>query len=99
MNLAMESFWKYATSPTVMAIASVLFVAIVAWLAISWLLKWREQNNGDYDLAESCLKDFEEMRLGGDLTEAEYRNIRALFESKSNTTRQSVDSSESQAAG
>ncbi len=82
-----------------MAIVSVLFVAIVSWYAVSLLLKWREQNNDDYNLAESCLKDFEEMRLGGDLTEAEYRNIKALFESKSKPTTQLTDSSESQAAG
>ncbi len=80
----MGDLGRYVTSTTFMAMISVLVVVVVVWVAISLLLKWRERNNDEPESPESYLKDFEEMRLGGDLTEAEYRNIRALLDSKKN---------------
>jgi hypothetical protein len=77
-----KDLWQYVTSTPATATLSVLVVGTIALIAISLLLKWRESNKRDLNLTQSSLKDFEEMRLEGDLSDAEYRNITALVRSK-----------------
>ena len=61
---------------TALSIAGIIAVtAIAVWL----LARLRESSNDDFDATQASLKEFEEMRLGGDLTEEEYRNIKGLL--------------------
>lgn len=71
----MKSKWEVLFSGPF--IVSVLVIGVISCFAIWLLLRWRERNKDETKSPQCYLKDFEEMRLGGDLSEAEYRNIRA----------------------
>jgi hypothetical protein len=68
-----------AVSTPVAAGLSIAGIIAVTALAVWVLARWRESSNDDFDATQASLKEFEEMRLGGDLTEEEYRNIKGLL--------------------
>jgi hypothetical protein len=80
-------------------LVSVLVIGISAGFAIWLLLRWRERNKDETKSPQSYLKDFEEMRLGGDLSEAEYRNIRSLLDGKKTPPPRPTDASASMETG
>ena len=68
-----------AVSTTVTAALSIAGVIAVTAVAVWVLARLRESSNDDFDATKASMKEFEEMRLGGDLTEEEYRNIKGLL--------------------
>ena len=77
------SMW--AVNTPVAAALSIAGILALSLLAVWLLSKWRESSNDDFDATQASLKEFEEMRLGGDLTEEEYRNIKGLLANKAVT--------------
>ena len=71
---------------TVLVVVSVLVTLLVIWLAVWLLLKYRESSINDIDVSAQSEKDFEEMRLQGQLSPEEYRNITSLLERKRSTS-------------
>ena len=85
MNTAQEPaswIWKLQSSPTVQAALGVLIVLAVCWLAIIVMARLRDSNTQGVPLDDLIRKNFEEMRSGGTLTDAEFRNITSLLEEK-----------------
>lgn len=74
MWLNMQKLW---IDSSLLAVLSVLVVVVISAAAIWLLLKWRESTKNAFDSVQSCLKEFEEMRLEGDITDEEYRKIKA----------------------
>jgi len=69
-------------SPTFQAVLGVLILLAVCWLAIYVMARLRESNTQDEPLDEVVLKNFEEMRSGGDISDAEFRKLTSLLEEK-----------------
>ena len=85
MNTAQEpasGIWKLLYSSTIQATLGVLIVLAVCWLAIYVMARLRDSNTQDDPLDELVRKNFEEMRSGGTLTDAEFRNITSLLAEK-----------------
>ena len=85
MNTAQErasGIWKLLSSSTVQATLGVMIVLAVCWLAIYVMARLRDSNTQDVPLDDLIRKNFEEMRSGGTLTDAEFRNITSLLEEK-----------------
>ncbi len=85
MNTAQEpasGIWKLLSSSTFQATLGVLIVLAVCWLAIYVMARLRDSNTQDDPLDDLVRKNFEEMRSGGTLTDAEFRNITSLLAEK-----------------
>jgi len=85
MNTAQEpasGIWKLLSGSTVQAALGVLIVLAVCWLAIYVMARLRDSNTQDVPLDDLIRKNFEEMRSGGTLSDAEFRNITSSLEEK-----------------
>ncbi len=69
-------------SPTFQAILGVLILLAVCSLAVYFMARLRESNTQDVPLDELVRKNFEEMRSGGDISDAEFRKLTSLLEEK-----------------
>lgn len=66
----------------VQAVLSVLVLLALCTGAYFLLAKLRESNNNTQPVTEELLKNFEEMRQEGDISDLEYRNIRSVLGEK-----------------
>ena len=85
MNTAQNpvtGIWKLLASPTLQTVLGVLILLAVCWLTIYVMARWRDSNSQDVPLDDLLRKNFEEMRSGGDISDAEFRNITSLLEEK-----------------
>ena len=85
MNTAQNletGIWKLLSSPTLQTFLGVLILLAVCWLAIYVMARLRDSNTQDVALDDLLRKNFEEMRSGGDISDAEFRNITSLLEEK-----------------
>ncbi len=85
MNTAQSpetGIWKLLSSPTLQTVLGVLILLAVCWLAIYVMARLRDSNNQDVAVDDLLRKNFEEMRSGGDISDAEFRNITSLLEEK-----------------
>ncbi len=85
MNTAQNAgsgIWKLLSSPTLQTVLGVLILLAVCWLAVYVMARWRDSNIQDVPLDDLLRKNFEEMRSGGDISDAEFRNITSLLEEK-----------------
>ena len=73
--------WLLA-SPTFQAVLGVLILLAVCWIVVYVMARWRESNTQDVPLDEQVRKNFEEMRSGGDINDAEFRKLTSLLEEK-----------------
>ncbi len=73
---------KLLSSPTSQAVLGVLVLLAVCWLAIYVMSRLRGSNTQDVPLDDLVRKNFEEMRSGGYISDAEFRNITSLLEEK-----------------
>ena len=73
---------KLLSNPTLQASLGVLILLAVCWLAFYVMARLRESNAQDIQLHDLVKKNFEEMRSGGDISEAEFRKIKSLLAEK-----------------
>ena len=73
---------KLTTNPTLQASLGVLILLAVCWLAFYVMARLRESNAQDIPVHDLVVKNFEEMRSGGDISEAEFRKITSLLAEK-----------------
>jgi hypothetical protein len=87
--------------PTIQSVLGVLIVMTVSFIAYYWLSKLRDSTKQDVPMEELLRKNFEEMRSGGDINEAEFRNIASLLsgQSRRSTTSSSDDGPRSSSDG
>ncbi|MEQ1825347.1 MAG: hypothetical protein ABL921_05350 [Pirellula sp.] len=71
------------SNSTVQSVLGVLIVLAVCSIAYYWLSKLRDSTTQDVAMDELLRKNFEEMRSGGDINDAEFRNIASLLEGQS----------------
>ncbi len=72
----------WLTQTPVQAVLSVL-VLLILCIGAYWLLaKLRDSSNEDQPPVTELLKNFEEMRHEGDISDTEYRNIRSVLGEK-----------------
>ena len=76
---ASSGIWHLLSNPTVQSVLSVLILLTVCSIAIYVVSKLRDSNTQDVPMDELLRKNFEEMRSGGDINEAEFRNIASLL--------------------
>ncbi len=69
-------------SSTFQAVLGVLILLAVCSLAIYVMSRLRESNTQDVPLDQLVRKNFEEMRSGGDISDAEFRKLTSLLEEK-----------------
>ena len=74
---------KLLSSPTFHAVLGVLVLLAVCWLAIYVMSRLRGSNTQGVPIDDLVRKNFEEMRSGGYISDAEFRNITSLLEGKS----------------
>ena len=67
------------SSPTVQSVLGVLILLTVCTVAIRLLSRLRDSNTEGDQTVEQLQKNFEEMRSGGYIDEAEFRNIASLL--------------------
>lgn len=82
MNTAQKSafgIWDLLSRPAVQAVLGVLILLTVCAIAIYVLSKLRDSNTQDEPMDDLIRKNFEEMRRGGVINEAEFRNIASLM--------------------
>jgi hypothetical protein len=82
MNTAQKpsfGLWDLLSHPTVQSVLGVLILLTVCAIAVYVLSKLRDSNTQDVPMDELLRKNFEEMRSGGDINEAEFRNIASLL--------------------
>ena len=73
--------WLLSNS-TFQAVLGVLILLAVCWAAIYFMARLRESNTQDVPLDDLVRKNFEEMRSGGDISDAEFRKLTSLLEEK-----------------
>jgi hypothetical protein len=71
--------WSWITDPSVHSVLGVLILLAVCWGAIYVLSRLRDSNTHDVLTEEMLRKNFEEMKSGGVINEAEFRNIASLL--------------------
>jgi hypothetical protein len=74
-----SGIWDLLSNSTVQAVLGVLILLTVCSIALYVLSKLRDSNTQDVPMDELIRKNFEEMRSGGDINEAEFRNIASLL--------------------
>ena len=82
------TLWNLLNNPTIQAALGVLIVLTVSAIAFHLLSKLRGSNNQDHVTTDLLQKNFEEMRSGGDISEAEFRRISASLGQTVTTTKQ-----------
>jgi uncharacterized membrane protein len=82
------TIWNLLNNPTIQAALGVLIVLTVSAIAFHLLSKLRGSNNQDHSTADLLQKNFEEMRSGGDISEAEFRRISASLGQPASTPKQ-----------
>ena len=85
MNTAQNpaiGIWNFLSSPTFQAVLGILVLLAVCWLAIYVMSRLRGSNIQDVPLDDLVRKNFEEMRSGGYISDAEFRNITSLLAEK-----------------
>ena len=65
------------SDPAVKAGLGLLILIIVSAAAFFLVARLRDYTNGDWDTTQSSLLNLEEMRLKGDISEEEFRTIKA----------------------
>lgn len=73
---------KLLMDSRVQVVLSVLALLIMCYVAYWLVVKVRDSSKNDLQLTPEVLKNFEEMRQEGDISEAEYRNIRSVLGKK-----------------
>lgn len=63
----------------VLSVLALLVICIAAYVILS---KLRDLSNEDRPVAQELLKNFEEMRHEGDISDSEYRNIKSVLGEK-----------------
>jgi hypothetical protein len=71
--------WQYLSDPTVQSVLGILILLAVCSVAFHLLSRLRDSTKQDVPMDELLRKNFEEMRSGGDINEAEFRNIASLL--------------------
>lgn len=82
MNTAPTSFFdigKLLSNSTVQAVLGVLILMAVCSVAFYLLSKLRDSARQDVHGNDLLRKNFEEMKSGGDISDAEFRNIASLL--------------------
>ncbi len=67
------------TTSVAHSVIGFLIVMVVSVSAYYLVAKLRDSNSNNHLDPETLQKNFEEMRSGGDIDEAEFRNIKALL--------------------
>ena len=70
------------SNPTLQASLGVLILLAVCWLAFYVMVRLRDSNARDIPLHDLVKKNFEEIRSGGDISDAEFRKITSLLAEK-----------------
>jgi len=83
-----STIWNLLNNPTIQAALGVLIVLTVSAIAFHLLSKLRGSNNQDNVAMDLLQKNFEEMRSGGDISEAEFRRISASLGQTVTTSKQ-----------
>jgi hypothetical protein len=74
-----DTVWSWVTDPTFQSVLGVLILLAVCWGAIHMLSRLRDSNTQDVLTQEMLRRNFEEMKSGGVINEAEFRNIASLL--------------------
>ena len=74
--------WEWLTSTPAQLALGIVVLLVLCFAAYRYVLSLRDLSNGDISLADEVARNFEEMRLGGDLSEAEFRNIQSVLGKK-----------------
>ena len=72
--------WDLLSQPKVQAVLSAAGVLIAIFVAYRVIEALRPSTSKDDTSGPDLARDFEEMRLGGDINEEELRSIRAVLE-------------------
>jgi hypothetical protein len=83
--------WEFLSQPAVRVILSVLAVMLVSCLGYFLLERLRDSSKKGHSASTDLLTNFEEMRLQGDISDAEFRNIRSVLGSKARTKSADVE--------
>jgi hypothetical protein len=83
--------WDSLSSSVFQSVLGVLIVLAVCWLAFYVMSRLRDSNTLDVPLEELVRNNFEEMRSGGDISDAEFRNITSLLEARPRRSTSSSD--------
>ena len=73
---------KLLSSPTFHAVLGVLVLLAVCWLAIYVMSRLRGSNTQGVPLDDLVRKNFDEMRSGGYISDAEFRKLTLVMEEK-----------------
>lgn len=71
--------WSWLSQTYVQATLSLLVLMVVCAFAYYWVVRLRDSSMEDQNTAAELMKNFEEMRLEGDIDEKEFRNIQSLL--------------------
>jgi uncharacterized membrane protein len=82
MNTAPDrwtSLSAFFSDTVVQAVLGVLGLLVLCSIALYLLARLRDSNTKDQSLGDLLRKNFEEMRIEGEINDQEYRNIKALL--------------------
>ena len=74
-----SGIWGLLSNSTFQAALGVLILLAVCAIALRLLSRLRDSNSQDAPMDELLRKNFEEMKSGGYIDEAEFRNIASLL--------------------
>ncbi len=72
----------FLTQTPVQLVLSILALLAMCGGAYYWVLRLRDSSKNDLELAPELLKNFEEMRHEGDISDKEFRNIESVLGKK-----------------
>ncbi len=73
---------EFLSEPTTQAVLSVLALLAICWGAYIGVVKLRDSSMKDQPWTAEAVKNLEEMRREGDISDAEYRKIKAVLGTK-----------------
>jgi uncharacterized membrane protein len=89
----LQSITDLLSSSVVQAVLGILVLLAVSLVAYYILQKLRVSSSEEAGFVDSLQKNFEEMRSGGDINEAEFRKIKASLSGEKNSNLNPNDTS------
>jgi uncharacterized membrane protein len=74
--------WDFLSSTPVQLTLGIVVLLILCFAAYQYVARLRDFSKDDMSITQEVARNFEEMRLGGDLSDAEFRNIQSVLGKK-----------------
>ena len=74
--------WDFLSSTPAQLVLGIVVLMTLCFISYWVMVRLRDFSKDDASISQEVARNFEEMRLGGDLSDAEFRNIQSVIGKK-----------------